>query len=109
VLLNLSTGLGNFVKNGIMSPEAANLAARKAWEQFVGVPYTADLDGPKANPDDLAQHIEDNTNGGIPASEAHSVSGAAAASSCTTTGPAAPAWRSGPKPQSRGRPSTATW
>jgi hypothetical protein len=75
VLLNLSTGLGNFVKNGIMSPEAANLAARKAWEQFVGVPYTADLDGPKANPDDLAQHIEDNTNGGIPASEAHSVSG----------------------------------
>ncbi len=59
VLLNLSTGLGNFVKYDIMSPEAAGLAARKAWEQFVGVPYRPDLDGPKANPDDLASHIDD--------------------------------------------------
>lgn len=64
VLLNLSTGLGNFVKNGIMSPAAANLAARKAWEQFVGVPYTADLDQPNANPDDVATHID--ANGGKP-------------------------------------------
>jgi len=79
VLLNLSTGLGNFVKNGIMSAAAANLAARKAWEQFVGVPYTADLDGPKTNPDDLATHIEDNNGKTLTppssATEAHTAAG----------------------------------
>lgn len=60
VLLNLSTGLGNFVKYGIMSPEAASIAAQKAWEQFVGVPYRQDLNDPNVSPDDLATHIDAN-------------------------------------------------
>lgn len=61
VLLNLSTGLGNFVKYGVMSAEAASLAAQKAWEQFVGVPYRRDLDGPDVSPDDVATHVDANT------------------------------------------------
>jgi len=60
VLLNLSTGLGNFVKYGIMSAEAASIAAQKAWEQFVGVPYRQDLDSPSTNPDDLATYVDQN-------------------------------------------------
>lgn len=46
VLLNLSTGLQNLVGANVMSAKAAEVAARKAWEDYVGVPYTADLDDP---------------------------------------------------------------
>jgi hypothetical protein len=59
VLLNLSTGLQTLVDAGVMSPEAARVAARKAWEDYVGVTYTADLDSPAAKPDDLATHVDD--------------------------------------------------
>lgn len=59
VLLNLSTGLQNFVEAGVMSREAAKVAAKRAWEQYVGVPYTADLDRPDANPDDVATAVDD--------------------------------------------------
>jgi len=59
VLLNLATGLEKLVADGVMPKEAASVAARKAWEDFVGIPYTADLAGPDANPDDLATHIDD--------------------------------------------------
>lgn len=59
VLLNLSTGLESMVTAGILSQEAASIAARKAWEDYVGVPYTADLDTPDANPDDIATAVED--------------------------------------------------
>lgn len=59
VLLNLSTGLEKFVGSGVMSQEAAKIAARKAWESYVGIPYTADLDSPDANPDDIATAIDD--------------------------------------------------
>jgi len=58
VMLNLSTGLANFVKYGIMSSEAAAIAAEKAWEQFVGVPYRHDLG---STVDDLANYLDDNT------------------------------------------------
>lgn len=58
VLLNLSTALQGMVTAGIMSPEAAKLAAKKGWEDYVGVPYSSELDA-EANPDDIAQHIED--------------------------------------------------
>src|SRR6266536_5790213 len=50
VLLNLSTGLEKLVGIGALSVEAAKAAARKAWEDYVGVPYNADLDTPAANP-----------------------------------------------------------
>ncbi|MFI9558863.1 hypothetical protein [Nonomuraea endophytica] len=61
VLLNLSTGLENLRQIGALSAEAAAVAARKAWEDFVGVPYSADLDSPDANPDDIATAIDDAT------------------------------------------------
>jgi hypothetical protein len=60
VLLNLSTGLENFVNSGVMSPEAANLAAQRAWEQFMGIPYRRDLDAPTTSPDDLAGYVDQN-------------------------------------------------
>lgn len=59
VLLNLSTGLEKLVATQALSPEAAQQAARKAWEDYVGVPYHHDLDSPDADPDDIATHVED--------------------------------------------------
>jgi hypothetical protein len=59
VLLNLSTGLMQLVEGGVLSAPAAQVAARKAWEDFVGVPYVASLDSPQTNPDDIATHIDD--------------------------------------------------
>lgn len=59
VLLNLSTGLEKLVQIGALSEEAASLAARKGWEDYMGVPYTAELDSPEANPDDVATAVED--------------------------------------------------
>jgi hypothetical protein len=58
VLLNLSTGLEKLVKNGVLTPEAAQIAARKAWEDYMGIPYSADLGKPDANPDDIADEVE---------------------------------------------------
>lgn len=57
-LLNLSTGLDNFVKSGIMTPEAAELAASKAWEQFVGTPMPKGLKLTASSADDVAEEID---------------------------------------------------
>jgi hypothetical protein len=59
VLVNLATSLTKLVAAKILSPEAAKVAARKGWEQFAGIPYTADLDSPDANVDDVATAIDD--------------------------------------------------
>ncbi|AYF32190.1 hypothetical protein CSH63_33080 [Micromonospora tulbaghiae] len=59
ILLNLSTGLEKMVKNQVLTPEAARIAARRAWEDYMGIPYTAELDSPDANPDDVAQAVDD--------------------------------------------------
>lgn len=61
VLLNLATGLEKLVQIGVLSREAARIAARKAWESYVGIPYNADLDVPDGDAgarDDLATEIE---------------------------------------------------
>lgn len=58
VLLNLSTGLMQLMEAGALSREAAQVAARKAWEDYVGVPYVAELDGPDTDTADLATHID---------------------------------------------------
>jgi hypothetical protein len=65
VMLNLSTGLNQMVEVGIMSQEAAKYAARKAWEDYVGVPYRAELDSPDANPDDVATAVDSAGGGGL--------------------------------------------
>jgi hypothetical protein len=59
VLLNLSTGLDNLVNAGVLTRGAAATAARKAWEDYVGVPYVHELDSPAANPDDVATAVEE--------------------------------------------------
>jgi hypothetical protein len=59
VLLNLSTGLEKLVQIKALTPEAAQAAARKAWEDYVGVPYSSDLGKPDANPDDVATAVDD--------------------------------------------------
>lgn len=59
VLLNLSTGLEKLVQVGALSTEGAQIAARKAWEDYVGIPYSADLDSPETEPDDLATAVDD--------------------------------------------------
>lgn len=59
ILLNLSTGLEKLVQSGVLSKEAARIAARKAWEDYMGVPYTADLDSPAADPGDVATAVEE--------------------------------------------------
>jgi hypothetical protein len=58
-LLKLAQGLDVMIVNGILTPAAAKVLTKKAWEQYAGVPYTADLDSPSANPDDIAQAIAD--------------------------------------------------
>lgn len=58
-LLNLSTGLEKLRQIGAMTPEAVAVAARKAWEDYMGVPYSADLGKPDANPDDIATAVDD--------------------------------------------------
>jgi hypothetical protein len=58
VLLNLATGLEKLVGIGALSPEGAKAAARKAWEDYVGIPYSADLDASTANPDDVATAVD---------------------------------------------------
>lgn len=59
VLLNLSTGLEKLRLIGALSEEAAATAGRKAWEDYMGIPYTAELDKPDANPDDVATAVDD--------------------------------------------------
>lgn len=61
VLLNLSTGLEKLVEIGALSREAAAVAARKGWEDFMGIPWQPDLGKPDANPnpDRVASLIDD--------------------------------------------------
>ncbi len=59
VLLNLSTGLENLVQSGVLTREAAAVAARKGWEDYMGIPYSSDLGKPDANVDDIATAVDD--------------------------------------------------
>lgn len=59
ILLNLATGLAGLTAAGALSEEAARLAARKAWEDYMGVPYRADLDSPDTESDELADYVDD--------------------------------------------------
>ncbi|GAA4100886.1 hypothetical protein [Nonomuraea soli] len=61
VLLNLSTGIEHLVAVGALTREAAAVAARKAWEDYMGIPYSADLGKPDADLDDVATAVDDAT------------------------------------------------
>lgn len=43
-LLNIATGLDTLVKAGLLTPQAGARAAQKAWEDYMGIPYSSDLD-----------------------------------------------------------------
>lgn len=58
-LLKLAQALDVMITDGTMTPRAAKVLSKKAWEQYAGVPYTPDLDNPEADPDDIAQEIAD--------------------------------------------------
>lgn len=59
VIWNLGRGLEKLVSVGALTKEGAAMAARKAWEDYVGIPFQADLAKPDAHPDDIATHIDD--------------------------------------------------
>ncbi len=59
VLANLSTALDKLVARNVLSVDAARVAAQKAWEEFTGVPFTADL-AAKGDANDIVDHVEDN-------------------------------------------------
>lgn len=58
VLLNVATGLEKLQAIGALSPDAVAAVARKAWEDFMGVPFRAELAGPGASPDDVATEVQ---------------------------------------------------
>jgi hypothetical protein len=68
VLLNLSTALEQLQLTGALSDKAREVAARKAWEDYVGTPYVASLDTPDPGDtksrDDLATHIDEQSGKG---------------------------------------------
>lgn len=64
VLLNLATGLEKLQAIGALDKDGVSAAARKAWEDYVGVPYNASLAQPGTNPDDVATYIDDQTRAG---------------------------------------------
>lgn len=66
VLLRLSRALDQMVSARLMSADAAKVAVRKAWEDYVGVPWRPELDdiaGPDADSDDIATELDDNDAG----------------------------------------------
>lgn len=69
VLLNLSQSLDQMVVTGVLTKPAAALAAQKAWEQFVGVPFNPNLAAkvsadPSGAADDVAEEIDKSTTEG---------------------------------------------
>ncbi|HEY2086423.1 MAG TPA: hypothetical protein VGH54_10425 [Mycobacterium sp.] len=58
-LLKLAQGIDVMLANQTLSVEAGKILAQKAWEQYAGVPYTSELDGPDANIDDITQAVDD--------------------------------------------------
>jgi len=58
VMVNISTALGNLVDKGILTPQAASVAAQKAWEEFVGQPFRAELAMDPTQADAIAVEAE---------------------------------------------------
>lgn len=57
ILVNLSQSLAELRQIGALSPQACRLAARKAWESYMGVPYSHELDD-TGDTDDIAGYLE---------------------------------------------------
>lgn len=59
ILLNLAKGLESMVSTGVISHAASQVIARKAWEDYMGTPYTADLNDTEGEQKQLADYIAD--------------------------------------------------
>lgn len=66
VIVNLSQSLTEMVSANVMSLDAAQLAAQKAWEDYMGVPFRPELAAPDAEPNDVATHVDANGGGRLP-------------------------------------------
>lgn len=66
ILFNMAQGLVPMVEAGIMTTAAAAVLTKKAWEQFAGIPYTADLDKADGSKiDDVATEIDRSKRPGV--------------------------------------------
>jgi hypothetical protein len=59
VLANLSGALDKLVARNVLSVDAARVAAQKAWEEFCGVPFTADL-AATGDANEIENAVDDN-------------------------------------------------
>jgi hypothetical protein len=64
VMANLSTGLEQLRRIGALTPDAAEVAAKKAWEDYMGVPYRSELGKADGNLDDAATAIDETPGAG---------------------------------------------
>ncbi|MCU1356391.1 MAG: hypothetical protein JWM89_1809 [Acidimicrobiales bacterium] len=61
VLANLAQGLTGLVAANLMTPEAARVASKKAWEDYAGIPYEPQLDqADGSRVDDVAGEVARN-------------------------------------------------
>lgn len=59
VLVNLSKALVELERGGLLSHEASQQVAQKGWEDYMGVPWRPELAGPEVEPDEVADHIDE--------------------------------------------------
>lgn len=57
VMMNLSKALIEMQAAGVLSPSASQIAAKKAWEDYVGVNYSSELNDPNMDPNNIADYI----------------------------------------------------
>lgn len=69
VLTNLAQALDTMQSKNLLTPEAAQEAAKKGWEDYMGVPYRPELGTPDADPGDVATAVDD-AGGGRPVLQA---------------------------------------
>jgi hypothetical protein len=63
-LLNIATGLDTLVQAGLLTPEAGARAAQKAWEDYMGIPFSADLNKSGGDALDALKGLAADENGG---------------------------------------------
>lgn len=61
VMVSLAGALSELVGIGALSSEAAKVAAKKAWEDYTGTPYRAELDAATPDVDDIATTLDSAT------------------------------------------------
>lgn len=69
VLHKLSLAIKELQASGVLTDDAAQMAVRKGWEDYMGVPYAPELDTEDADTDAIADRVED-AGGGTPALQA---------------------------------------